>query len=161
MQFCKQLRFEELKDDRTRLHLRFRYRPLAGALGHAAASLLGVDPKSLLTDLLMRAKFFLETGREPHDAIGRGRHCQSAEKGHSDGKDQGAEKTNATSTSSDGSSPSGSDSSLPAVNRGPGAPAGDVHRPGVTASSAAGSWPATTPPTPQPSGAAGRFPPAV
>jgi hypothetical protein len=32
---------------------------------------LGFDPKTLLDDLLVRAKSYLETGKQPHDATGK------------------------------------------------------------------------------------------
>jgi uncharacterized membrane protein len=69
--YTKQMRFEPIGDFRTRLHLHFCYHPPGGVLGHAFATMLGIDPKSELSDLLMRAKYFLETGREPHDAVAR------------------------------------------------------------------------------------------
>jgi uncharacterized membrane protein len=71
IRYTKRMRFEDVGGDRTRLHLHFCYHPPGGALGHAFATMLGIDPKSELGDLLMRAKFFLETGREPHDAVAR------------------------------------------------------------------------------------------
>jgi uncharacterized membrane protein len=69
--YSKQMRFEGTADDRTRLQVHFTYQPPGGVIGHGIATLLGIDPKTELVDLLMRAKFFLETGREPHDAVGR------------------------------------------------------------------------------------------
>jgi hypothetical protein len=72
MPFCKRMGFESLDEHHTRMHLHFCYEPPGGELGHAIASMLGCDAQSVLSDLLMRAKFFLETGREPHDAVARG-----------------------------------------------------------------------------------------
>ena len=43
---------------------------LDGALGHAAASVLGRDLKKLLDRELVRMKTHVETGRPPHDAAG-------------------------------------------------------------------------------------------
>ena len=101
--YTKHMRFEALGDFRTRLHLHFCYHPPGGALGHAFATILGIDPKNELTDLLMRAKYFLETGREPHDAVGR--HRQAPDPRNGSKKRQGEE---------------------PAL-RGPGAPPDDIH----------------------------------
>ena len=67
LSYHKELHFEKAGDDQTRLHLKFSYRPPAGTIGHAAASLFGLDAKSLFDDFLMRAKNFLETGMHPHD----------------------------------------------------------------------------------------------
>jgi uncharacterized membrane protein len=67
--YCKRLRFEPVGSDHTRLRLDFCYYPPGGIVGHAVATALGIDAKTVLTELLMRAKFFLETGREPRDAV--------------------------------------------------------------------------------------------
>jgi uncharacterized membrane protein len=72
--YNKELHFERAGDS-TRLHLKFSYRPPAGAIGHAAASLFGLDAKSFFDDFLMRAKTFLETGLQPHD-VARHQHRQ-------------------------------------------------------------------------------------
>src|SRR5205823_176417 len=111
LKYCKQMCFERMGDDRTRMHLRFNYHPLGGVLGHATATMFGFDPKSVLTDLLMRAKFFLETGREPHDATCRRRHRtkQSADQSRSESEHR---------------QPSAS-----SAMHGPGAPTEDVLRP--------------------------------
>jgi uncharacterized membrane protein len=71
LQYMKQLRFERTADNHTRLDVLFSYNPPGGVLAHAAAAAIGFDPKTLLEDLLMRAKSFLETGRQPHDAAVR------------------------------------------------------------------------------------------
>jgi uncharacterized membrane protein len=71
LQYMKQMRFERIGSDHTRLHILFSYNPPGGVLTHAAATVLGFDPKTLLDDLMVRAKAFLETGKEPHDAVGR------------------------------------------------------------------------------------------
>jgi uncharacterized membrane protein len=80
--FCKQLRIEEA-GERTRVHLTFRYSPPGGIVGHGIASLFGFDAKSVLSDLLMRAKFFLETGRQPHDATECRQQRQQSSRGRS------------------------------------------------------------------------------
>jgi uncharacterized membrane protein len=65
--YHKELHFEKAGDDQTRVHLKFNYSPPAGMIGHAAASILGLDAKSFFDDFLMRAKQYLETGLQPHD----------------------------------------------------------------------------------------------
>jgi uncharacterized membrane protein len=62
------IRFVENDDGTTHVDLRMSYNPPAGAIGHAAAKLVGRDPKKQMDDDLARAKTFLETGRPPHDA---------------------------------------------------------------------------------------------
>ena len=52
----------------TRVHIRLSYNPPAGAIGHAVASLLGEDPKSMMDDDLARMKTLVETGHPPRDA---------------------------------------------------------------------------------------------
>jgi uncharacterized membrane protein len=52
----------------TRVHIKFSYNPPAGAIGHAVASLLGEDPKSMMDDDLARMKTLVETGNPPRDA---------------------------------------------------------------------------------------------
>jgi len=52
----------------TRVHIRMTYNPPAGVLGHAAAKLFGVDPKTELNQDLLRLKTFIETGVTAHDA---------------------------------------------------------------------------------------------
>lgn len=53
------------KDPRggTTINIRMSYRPPAGALGHAFARLLGVDPKKQMDDDLVRLKSIIETGK--------------------------------------------------------------------------------------------------
>jgi uncharacterized membrane protein len=60
--------FERNRDNGTRVHIRFCYNPLAGAVGHALAKLFGSDPKSEMDADLVRMKTFIETGHPPHDA---------------------------------------------------------------------------------------------
>jgi uncharacterized membrane protein/uncharacterized protein YwbE len=62
-----EVRFEP-ENGGTRVTVRMRYVPPAGALGHAVASLFGADPKSEMDQDLMRMKTLIETGRAPHDA---------------------------------------------------------------------------------------------
>ncbi len=62
------VRFEPVGDRATRVNVRFSYNPPAGAIGHAAAWLLGSDAKQLMDDDLARLKTLLETGRAPRDA---------------------------------------------------------------------------------------------
>lgn len=62
------LRFDRNADGTTRLEVKLAYNPPAGAIGHAIAALLGVDPKRQMDDDLMRMKTLIETGKPPHDA---------------------------------------------------------------------------------------------
>jgi uncharacterized membrane protein len=62
------LRFGEDPDGGTRVEVRLGYNPGLGALGHAAAKLLGADPKRRLEGELARMKTFIERGRRPRDA---------------------------------------------------------------------------------------------
>ncbi|KQQ96990.1 SRPBCC family protein [Massilia sp. Leaf139] len=55
----------------TRVTVRLSYSPPAGALGHAAASLFGSDPKGQMDDDLARMKHYIERGAIPHDAAQR------------------------------------------------------------------------------------------
>jgi uncharacterized membrane protein len=66
-EYTKEICFER-SGGGTRVDVLFSYMPPGGVLAHAAAGALGFDPKTLLADLLMRAKSTLETGRLPHDA---------------------------------------------------------------------------------------------
>ena len=68
--YMKQLRLEK-SGGGTRLHILFSYNPPGGVMAHAVASVLGFDPKTLLDDLMVRAKSYLETGKSPHDATGK------------------------------------------------------------------------------------------
>jgi uncharacterized membrane protein len=122
MHYCKQMMFGDAGDGWTRLNVHFSYHPPGGALGHAFASVLGIDPKSILNDLLMRAKFFLETGREPHDALGRSKAQPKAER-------------------SEAAQQEGEQSLL-----GPGAPMEDVRRPGMNEYATQSPWPQSNDP---------------
>ncbi|HLS86147.1 MAG TPA: SRPBCC family protein, partial [Burkholderiales bacterium] len=52
----------------TRITVRMRYFPPAGAFGHAVATLFGADPKAEMDADLLRMKTMIETGHRPHDA---------------------------------------------------------------------------------------------
>jgi uncharacterized membrane protein len=56
------VRFDEVPEG-TRIHLRLHYNPPAGAVGHALATLLGVDPRRALDEDLVRLKSLLEDGK--------------------------------------------------------------------------------------------------
>jgi uncharacterized membrane protein len=62
------IRFEPNPESGTRVHIRLCYHPLAGAVGHALAKILGSDPKREMDADLVRMKTFIETGHPPHDA---------------------------------------------------------------------------------------------
>jgi uncharacterized membrane protein/osmotically-inducible protein OsmY len=64
------VRFDSSTNGRngTRVTVRLRYFPPAGAFGHAVAALFGADPKSEMDADLLRMKAMIETGRAPHDA---------------------------------------------------------------------------------------------
>lgn len=55
----------------TRVTVRLSYSPPGGAIGHAAASLFGSDPKGQMDDDLARMKHYIERGAIPHDAAQR------------------------------------------------------------------------------------------
>jgi uncharacterized membrane protein len=63
--------FQENPDGSTTVKVRMSYTPVAGAVGHAIAWLLGADPKRQMNDDLLRMKSYLETGKVPHDAAER------------------------------------------------------------------------------------------
>ncbi len=56
------VRLDPGKDGHTRVHIQMSYQPPAGLLGHALASLLGFDPKSLLDQDFIQLKALLESG---------------------------------------------------------------------------------------------------
>jgi uncharacterized membrane protein len=62
------LNFRSNPDGSTAVNIRLTYNPVIGAVGHAILTVLGADPKTLLDDDLLRAKTFLETEKQPHDA---------------------------------------------------------------------------------------------
>jgi len=55
-------------DATTHVDIKMTYAPPAAAIGHAASTLLRVDPKKQMDDDLARAKTYLETGKPAHDA---------------------------------------------------------------------------------------------
>jgi uncharacterized membrane protein len=65
------VRFEPNGHGGTRLTVRLRYVPPAGAFGHAVATIFGADPKTEMDADLLRMKTMIETGRAPHDAAQR------------------------------------------------------------------------------------------
>jgi uncharacterized membrane protein len=82
IQYAMRVWFEPEGDESTRVHIEATYNPPGGVLAHSAAWLAGMDIKTLFDDIMMRAKSYLESGREPHDAAksdggehpARGRH---------------------------------------------------------------------------------------
>ena len=135
--YGKQMRFESRDENRTRLSVHFTYHPPGGVIGHAVATMLGIDPRSELVDLLMRAKYFLETGKEPHDAVARKRRI--AKSGNGNGRQRRSEEQRDESQM---------------VLRGSGAPSGDVHSL-VGAQEGQSTWPparSTMPETAETSG---------
>lgn len=62
------IRFDINPDGSTRVHIRMSYNPVAGAVGHAVAVLLGRDPKHQMDDDLVRLKSTIESGTPPRDA---------------------------------------------------------------------------------------------
>ena len=62
------VQFESTRDGGTRLQIRMSYNPPGGAIGHAVATLLGSDPRTLMNADLVRMKTLIETGRAPRDA---------------------------------------------------------------------------------------------
>ena len=61
------VRFEPEGEHRTMVDVWLTYSPPAGAVGHAAAALVGWDPKTQMEQSFVRIKSFLETGKLPHD----------------------------------------------------------------------------------------------
>ncbi len=66
------VRFEANGGGGTRVTVRLRYSPPAGAFGHAVAALFGADPKTEMDADLLRMKTMIETGRAAHAAGGPG-----------------------------------------------------------------------------------------
>lgn len=60
LQYLKSLWFEPAGAQRTKVHLAFAYQPPAGVVGHTAAAALGIDPQTILEELMMAAKRHLE-----------------------------------------------------------------------------------------------------
>lgn len=61
------IRFERAGEG-TRIDIRITYNPPAGVLGHYAAKLFGLDPKTKLDEDLARLKTFFDTGVPARDA---------------------------------------------------------------------------------------------
>jgi uncharacterized membrane protein len=79
IQYAIRAWFEPTDEARTRVRIQATYNPPGGVLTHSIAWLAGLDLKSQLDEMLMRAKSHLETGRQPHDSKQRqanGRHKQ-------------------------------------------------------------------------------------
>lgn len=55
----------------TLVEIRLRYNPVVGAVGHAFAKLLAMDPQRILDHDLLRLKSYIETGQIPRDAAKR------------------------------------------------------------------------------------------
>jgi uncharacterized membrane protein len=94
LQYAMRVWFEPQADSSTRLHIQATYNPAGGVLTHSVAWLAGMDIKSLLDDIMMRAKSYLESGRQPHDAA----KAQGREQHHR-GQHNGIEKPKATKAS--------------------------------------------------------------
>jgi len=62
------VRFDDLGDGHTRIHVQMRYTPPGGAAGHAVAKAFGSDPKTSLDDDLARMKVAVESGQAPREA---------------------------------------------------------------------------------------------
>ena len=60
------VRFTDNGNGTTTIHVQMTYNPLAGAVAHSFASLLGTDPESLMEEELARMKTVLESGSAPH-----------------------------------------------------------------------------------------------
>lgn len=96
IQYAMRVWFEPEGDESTRVHIQATYNPPGGVLAHSAARLAGMDIKTLFDDIMMRAKSYLESGKQPHDAAiseseGRAQHERS--------KHNGSGKQKATKTS--------------------------------------------------------------
>lgn len=71
------LRLDPEDGDRTRVRVQMTYNPVAGAVGHALATLLGANPAHKLNRDLQRLKFMVETGEPPSDAAQPSDHAQA------------------------------------------------------------------------------------
>jgi uncharacterized membrane protein len=67
--------FVPIDENTTKVEIQATYNPPGGALAHGVAWLAGLDPKSLMDDIMARAKSYLESGKQPHDAAGRKFHA--------------------------------------------------------------------------------------
>jgi uncharacterized membrane protein len=61
------IHLELQKDGQTRVHINMSYSPPAGLLGHALASLLGLDPKSAMDQDIIQLKALFEQGKAKVD----------------------------------------------------------------------------------------------
>jgi uncharacterized membrane protein len=61
------VRFRPNPDGSTQVDIKLTYNPPGGALGHAAASLLGADPKRAMDEDMVRLKSLLEEGKTRAD----------------------------------------------------------------------------------------------
>lgn len=68
VQHAGQVRFQGNDDGSTTVDVKMIYNPVAGAVGHTIAWLLGADPKHQMDDDLLRMKSYLETGKLPRNA---------------------------------------------------------------------------------------------
>jgi uncharacterized membrane protein len=68
VQHAGRVRFMDAGDGSTIVDVKMSYKPVAGAVGHVIAKLIGTDPKSQMDQDLLRMKTFLETGKLPRDA---------------------------------------------------------------------------------------------
>jgi uncharacterized membrane protein len=57
------IHLEAQKDGRTRVQIEMTYNPPAGLLGHAVATLLGLDPKSALDQDMLQLQSLFELGK--------------------------------------------------------------------------------------------------
>jgi uncharacterized membrane protein len=62
------IRIDSNPNGSTRVDIRFSYNPPMGAVGHAAAALLGADAESQMEADMMRMKNLIEGANPPHDA---------------------------------------------------------------------------------------------
>jgi uncharacterized membrane protein len=93
IQYAMRVWFEPQDDASTRVHIQATYNPPGGVLAHSAAWLAGMDIKTLFDDIMMRAKTFLESEKQPHDAAkGQG------DAHHERSKHNGSGKAKATKT---------------------------------------------------------------
>jgi uncharacterized membrane protein len=94
IQYAMRVWFEPEGDESTRVHIQATYNPPGGVLAHSAARLAGMDIKTLFDDIMMRAKSYLESGKQPHDAAMSEGRAQ-----HERGQHNGSGKQKATKTS--------------------------------------------------------------
>jgi uncharacterized membrane protein len=62
------MRLVPVAENRTRVDVQMTYNPPAGVVGHAVATIFGVDPASSLRDDLMRLKSLVEHGKATGDS---------------------------------------------------------------------------------------------